>query len=1063
MEHTKFSYAKRTKIFGMILFIVLSFFIMLSLNLINASPTYCTSLATGGIITSYENRCVHTFLINGSFNITETLTAEVLVVAGGGAGGAGATNFGGGGGAGGLVYNSSMILTAGNNYTATIGLGGLGTAAMGNNGTNSTFNNMIAIGGGGGALAGGGRAQDGGSGGGSGHIIYGGGPGISIQITNSNGLSYGFAGGTGANGGAGGGGAGGGGVNDSSANNGTKGGLGRGYTINGTNVTYACGGGGGGVTGGLGGCSSGGKGTNYGTSDGTNGTDGTGGGGGAGTATLGQRGGNGVVIISYVAPITISLNLPLNNSLISSIMNYNFTIRPYGKTIKNYTVYVWYPNNTIANQTLVSGLSNTNNLTVINNISLENGEGYLWNVYACVDSKCYWALNNITFGIYVNSPSIIINSGNGTFNYGSIYVNHTVTYFINDTHLDSCWMNYNSINRTISCINATVNTVNFTLQPNDYNASIYINDTYGNEKRTYFIWDYNIFENSRTYNTLTYETASESFSTNITAANSSLLTAVNLIWNGTSHAAINNLGTWNSTFDIPIQAATATKTFLWNFVYNGVSINSINNNTQTVYPITFAKCSDTNNITYLNFTYEDEMQYFPINASVPLANFNYWLGSGSIQKSYPFINNTNTLSTGFCFSPSNRSITANYIYKASSTDYPGYPIRIFNSILNLSLTNVSTNKILYLLSSTDGATMIVQVIDIGSGNAVENARVTVTRDIGGTLIAVIDGYTDATGSLSVFLSSVVPYTITVSKSGCGSNSKTITPVGSIQMSLNCAGNITTFSSSIDGVTYQHTPEVGISYHPGNIVFAYYVASAFHPITAARFELWDNEGTMLASNTSLAGYPNCNTTSCLMTIKYYTASGDNIKGRYYVNLGNYSNGTYILLEKDAYWRYIFINSNNSQQAWMKTTMNFQEFMNIWTGGKLQNCAIYYNVTQCNVNPSCRWQNATNVFGNDASRCILKDDINKMEFNRMLIIFFAMVIVLFIMGRGIGYEMTNPGSFVAFMAVIIIILSIGGMFTFSGLTPWEWFNQYIYAYICLMFALGYNLSIMRRYSA
>jgi hypothetical protein len=96
-------------------------------------------------------------------------------------------------------------------------------------------------------------------------------------------------------------------------------------------------------------------------------------------------------------------------------------------------------------------------------------------------------------------------------------------------------------------------------------------------------------------------------------------------------------------------------------------------------------------------------------------------------------------------------------------------------------------------------------------------------------------------------------------------------------------------------------------------------------------------------------------------------------------------------------------------------------------------------------------------------MLKDDINKMEFNRILIIFFGIVIVLFIMGRGIGYEMTNPGSFVLFLSIIIGILSIGGLFTFSGLTPWEWFNQYIYAYICITFALGYNLSIMRRYSA
>ena len=58
--------------------------------------------ATGGTVTTVGLYKVHTFFSNGSFVVTGSGTAEVLVVAGGGGGG---SDMGGGGGAGGLIYN----------------------------------------------------------------------------------------------------------------------------------------------------------------------------------------------------------------------------------------------------------------------------------------------------------------------------------------------------------------------------------------------------------------------------------------------------------------------------------------------------------------------------------------------------------------------------------------------------------------------------------------------------------------------------------------------------------------------------------------------------------------------------------------------------------------------------------------------------------------------------------------------------------------------------------------------------------------------------------------------
>jgi hypothetical protein len=84
---------------------------------------------------------------------------DVLVVAGGGGGG---YDVGGGGGAGGLIYKENHVVTPGASVTVTVGAGG----AMTNNGGNSVFGSLTAIGGGYGGNYPNGIGASGGSGGG---------------------------------------------------------------------------------------------------------------------------------------------------------------------------------------------------------------------------------------------------------------------------------------------------------------------------------------------------------------------------------------------------------------------------------------------------------------------------------------------------------------------------------------------------------------------------------------------------------------------------------------------------------------------------------------------------------------------------------------------------------------------------------------------------------------------------------------------------------------------------------------------------------------------------------
>lgn len=270
-------------------------------------------LAMGGYMSYSNGYWVHTFPSSGSFIPFTNMDVEYLVVAGGGSGG---NNLAGGGGGGGALLGTATGLTAGTNYTVTIGAGGARTSgndSRGSNGNNSVFSSFTATGGGGGGSLGNGNAAvrpgaDGGSGGGgaggwSSGIGGAGGTGTSGQ---------GFNGGVGASGtsstflaGGGGGGAGGPGGNGISLSFGGDGGQGLLTTFTGNTAAYAGGGGGGvgtGNTGGVGGLGGGGRG---GIGSGGNGVDGTsntgGGGGGGGNPGDAGNGGSGIVIVRYKA------------------------------------------------------------------------------------------------------------------------------------------------------------------------------------------------------------------------------------------------------------------------------------------------------------------------------------------------------------------------------------------------------------------------------------------------------------------------------------------------------------------------------------------------------------------------------------------------------------------------------------------------------------------------------------------------------------------------------------------------------------------------------------------
>jgi hypothetical protein len=246
-------------------------------------------IATGGNTTTDLNATrIHTFTGSGTFTVSKGGTIDFLMVAGGGGGG---WDVGGGGGAGGLIWGSNVTITPGT-YSIVVGGGGPGSTTLnGNastqNGQNTTFNGLTAIGGGGGGNYVSGNGATGGSGGGASGYTAPGQPGTGTTGQGNRG-GYANSGNTTANTGGGGGGAGGVG-SDSIQNNASfvAGGAGLFYSISGTSITYA----------------QGGRGAGDQWSGGVVGTTnrGFGGDGGGTTASVnnGLAGGSGIVIIRY--------------------------------------------------------------------------------------------------------------------------------------------------------------------------------------------------------------------------------------------------------------------------------------------------------------------------------------------------------------------------------------------------------------------------------------------------------------------------------------------------------------------------------------------------------------------------------------------------------------------------------------------------------------------------------------------------------------------------------------------------------------------------------------------
>lgn len=639
-----------------------------------------------------------------------------------------------------------------------------------------------------------------------------------------------------------------------------------------------------------------------------------------------------------------------------------------------------------------------------------------WSCRACdTDGACGFAETNRTVVMDTIFPGVTITSPTSPIGFQAINTNLTLFTNATDFNLDTCWYSYSGVNTSFTCNETTdiviANYENRTL-------TFWANDSLNNVNSTSITWNYSVFANEYpTFDNVTYETATDSYNINISTDGLAVLIST-LNYNGINYSATKSGNDYNITFISSVShgvTSSGSKNFYWIFDYGGNASNS-NTYTQEIRTLQFDQCNASLTVPYINFSFLDEETLLHVNATIDTSTWEYWVGDGTYTKSLVYSNLTEYSYYTFCLNASNTTL-----HNTRSVQYAsaGYPQRKY--VASSDLTNSSLNKTLYLLSSADGIYTTIQVIDEAI-NILSGVDITIERQFSGVWTIIGQETTDEAGSATFWVNPDYDHRFTFVKDGCAGTTIIIRPTQTQYTQQLICGATATATATIEGIKYARGPSTGMI-DSGLTNFSYYIYSSKGNIAGASFMIMNSSNsTSLLNSTSSACAPG----GCTLYFFYNVPLGADIKGRYYVDLGNGS----ILLEGDARW-------------WS---------INISTAGK----GGIGTLVQDMIYIFQEW--GTDERGKD--------------FNRLVTMFFLMCLVMSVMNLKFGNDDTmNPGAYMVVMTIFIWICSLigngsptweasHGLFYFSNLTSSGWINNYILALFCLTFTASYFFGANRR---
>lgn len=454
--------------------------------------------------------------------------------------------------------------------------------------------------------------------------------------------------------------------------------------------------------------------------------------------------------------VIVALNSPINafNSS-SQTIDFNATITPTKADLINVT----FRAGDIIETTSISG-----NESLVYNWTKTFADGdYSWNVTACGEGESTAILCSTTasrnFTIDTIPPSLTLNSPLTNFTTLTLPINVTLNFTATDSHLSSCWYNYNGTNTTLTC--NTTQTINVTTS-GAHSIDYYSNDTFGNlASGTAPFYVYYITRNATATNPITEGgISSHSFYLNMTDITNFNATA-ELYWNGTSQGLgtkttlSNNALRFDKNIVVPSINGTSVN---WTWVYNisgNPNVTDYNlTGSQTYIKVNISECG-AGTYQILNYTlYDQDTRALgsTANASIEVDLTLTSQANDSLSWQY---HSTKSSATSFliCLPSGALNNSAYNLDSVSKYTYQDHVIQ-YHYIESFNLTNDSIPQTirLYPLSTAKSTSFLVNYQD-ENYIYVENAVIDVWRRyVGdGVFFSVEHGKTDANGQTRLHL------------------------------------------------------------------------------------------------------------------------------------------------------------------------------------------------------------------------------------------------------------------------------------------------------------------------
>lgn len=370
-----------------------------------------------------------------------------------------------------------------------------------------------------------------------------------------------------------------------------------------------------------------------------------------------------------------------------------------------------------------------------------------------------------------------------------------------------------------------------------------ISNTFCTFAPTNFSFTTGFFTGTPSFVSSVTETSNQAF--NVTFNVSSGTPSANFYWNGTKHTGtMTNIAgnQWraSSIFDIPINLLGVRDTF-WEIIASAINFNTTVQN-QTSVLLNQSICGAPNTFPFINFTYKNEtVAQEDTTAFVAASTWTYFVGSGTTNKTFTFSNAAEASSHAFCYTPPQETINTiiSYSYDNSESQQRTYSPSV------LSLTNTTTDQLLFLLPTSDGIFVTFQVLNAAL-QPIANAEVKLERAGFGVIAQESTG---SSGTVNIFLNPNFQYTLTVTRSGFATFTATQSfPTNEFTITL--GGQTIVSDDHTKGMVIDILPKsFGLLVNNTMTNFNMTLQSNFWTTTSYGFTITNSSGSQLASVSS----------------------------------------------------------------------------------------------------------------------------------------------------------------------------------------------------------------------